>query len=80
MHTTTRTRPVAQWGSMKWRGALLASVECLQAAVCSKHLEYLRIGIQSEECEIGRVASRSASPSAMLVESDVCQYIYGIVP
>jgi hypothetical protein len=80
MHTRTRTRLVAHRGFMKWRGALPASVECLQTAVCSEHLEYLRLGIQSEACEIGRIASRSASPSAMLVESDVCQFIYGIVP
>jgi hypothetical protein len=80
MHTTTRTRLVAHRGFMKWRGSLPTSVEFLRTAVWPTCLGHFKVETQSQVCETGRVASRLASPGVMLVESDVCQYIYGIVP
>jgi hypothetical protein len=80
MHTTTRTKVVAHRGFMKWRGTLSTSVEFVLAAVRPTGLRHLRVGTQSQVCETGKVASRLASPSVMLVESDVCQHICGIVP
>jgi hypothetical protein len=80
MHTTTKTRLVAYWGFMKWRRSLPTSVEFLRTAVwptCSGHF---RVETQNQVGETGGVASRLASPGVMLVESDICQYIYGIVP
>jgi hypothetical protein len=80
MHTTTRTRLVAHWGFMKWRGALPTSVAFIRTAVWPTSVEHLSVGTQSQGCKTGSVASRLGSPGAMLVESDVCQYIYGVVP
>jgi hypothetical protein len=80
MHTTTRTRRVAHRGFMKWRGTLSTSVGFLLAAVRPTCLGHVGLGTQSQACEIGIVASRLASPGVMLVESDVCQHICGIVP
>jgi hypothetical protein len=80
MHTTTKTRLVAYRGFMKWRGSLPTSVEFLRTAVWPIYSEHFRVETQNQVYETGGVASRLASPGAMLVESDICQYIYGIVP
>jgi hypothetical protein len=80
MHTITRTRLVAHTGFMKWRGTLSTSVEYLLAAVRPTHLGHSGLQTESQVCETGIVASRLASPGMMLVESDVCQHICGIVP
>ena len=80
MHTLTRTRLVAHRGFMKWRGTLSTSVEFLLAAVRPTCLRDCRVRTQSQGCETDRVASRLGSPGVMLVESDVCQHICGIVP
>jgi hypothetical protein len=80
MHTTTRTRLVAYRGFMKWRGSLPTSAEFLRTALWPTCLGHFRVGTRSQVCETGRVAARLDSPGVMLVESDVCQYTYGIVP
>ena len=80
MHTTSRTKLAVHSGYMKWRGTLSTSVAFLLAAVRPTGLRHFGVGTQSQVCEPGRVASRLASPGVMLVESDVCQHICGIVP
>jgi len=80
MHTTSKTKLVAHRGCMKWRGTLSTSVAFLLAAVRPTCLRPLKVKKQSQVCETGRVASRLAYPGVMLVESDVCQHICGIVP
>ena len=80
MHAASRTKFVAHRGCMKWRGTLSTSVAFLLAAVRPTCLRPLKVKKQSQVCETGRVASRLACPGVMLVESDVCQYICGIVP
>ena len=79
MHTTSRTKLAAHSGYVKWRGTLDV---CGIFASCgaADRLGHFRVGTQSQVCETGRVASRLASPGVMLVESDVCQHICGIVP
>ena len=78
MHTTSRTKLVAHKGCVKWRGTLSTSAAFLLAAV--RLMRHLRVRKQSQVCETGRMASRVACPGVMLVESDVCQHICGIVP
>jgi len=78
MHTTSRTKLVAHRACVKWRGTLSTSVAFLLAAV--RPMRHLRVRKQSQVCETGRMASRVAYPGVMLVESDVCQHICGIVP
>jgi len=78
MHTTSRTKLVAHRACVKWRGTLSTSVAFLLAAV--RPMRHLRVRKQSQVCETGRMASRIAYPGVMLVESDVCQHICGIVP
>lgn len=80
MHTVSRTKLVAHRGRTKWRGTLSTSVAFLLAALRPTCLRHLRVRKQSQVCEIGRVASRVTCPGVMLVESDVCQHICGIVP
>jgi hypothetical protein len=80
MHTITRTRLVAHTGFMKWRGTLATSVAFLLAAVRPTYLGHFGVGTQSQVYETGIVASRLTSPGVMLIESDVCQHFYGIVP
>jgi hypothetical protein len=80
MYTITRTRLVAHTGFIKWRGTLSTSVEFLLAAVRPTHLGHTGLQTESQMYETDIVASRLASPGVMLVESDVCQHICGIVP
>ena len=79
MHTISRTKLVAHRGYTKWRGTLSTSVAFLLAAVRPTYVSHPRVRQQSQRHETGRVASR-ACPGVMLVESDVCQHICGIVP
>jgi len=80
MQTASKTKLVAPRGCMKWRGTLSTSIAFLLAAVQPTCLRHLKVRKQSQVCETGRVASRLACPGVMLVESDVCQHICGIVP
>jgi hypothetical protein len=80
MHTASKTKLVAPRGFLKWRGTLSTSVAFLLAAVQPTCLRHLKVRQHSQVCEPGRVASRSACPGVMLVESDVCQHSCGIVP
>ena len=78
MHTANRTKLVAPSSCMKWRGTLSTSVAFLLAAL--QPMRHLKVKQQSQVCETDRVASRLACPGVMLVESDVCQHSFGIVP
>jgi hypothetical protein len=80
MQTASKTKLVAPRGCMKWRGTLSTSVAFLLAAVQPTCLRHLKVRKQSQVCETGRVPSRLACPGVMLVESDVCQHSFGIVP
>jgi hypothetical protein len=80
MHTANKTKLVAPRSCMKWRGTLSTSVAFLLAAVQPTCLRHLKVRQHSQVCETGRVASRLTCPGVMLVESDVCQHSYGIVP
>ena len=80
MHTASKTKLVASRGFLKWRGTLSTSVAFLLAAVQPTCLRHLKVRQQSRVYEPGRVASRLACPGVMLVESDVCQHSFGIVP
>jgi hypothetical protein len=80
MHTISRTKLVAHRGGTKWHGTLATSVVSWLAAVRPTCLRYPRVRKQSQACETDRVAARLACPGVMLVESDVCQHICGIVP
>jgi hypothetical protein len=80
MHAASRTKLVAHRGCMKWRGTLSTSVAFLLATVRPTCLRPLKVRKHSQVCETGRVAFQPAGPGVMLVESDVCQHICGIVP
>jgi hypothetical protein len=78
MHTTSRTKLVADRSCMKWRGTLSTSVAFFLAAV--QPMRHLKVRKQSQVCETGRITSRVVPPGVMLVESDVYQHSCGIVP
>jgi hypothetical protein len=80
MHTISTTRLVAHKGCAQWRATLAASVASLLATVRPTCLRHLQVKQQNQACATGRVASRLAYPSVMLVESDVCQHSCGLVP